>query len=117
MAILISAIEKVKYAVVPNARFVSVIKRKLAVILRILTPRTDLLMNPYFVPVLAQLLMEGVARRALSQTSHGSPQSLTPVFLPVSIADESARRRVRAEDQARTGFRGGRNFGSPGSFQ
>jgi len=107
----------VKYAAVPNARFVSVIKRKLAVILRILTPRTDLLMNPYFVPVLAQLLMEGVARRALSHTSHGSPQSLTPAFLPASTTDETARRRARADEQARPAFRAGRNFGSPGSFR
>lgn len=101
---------------VPNARFLSVIKRKLAVILRILTPRTDLLMNPYFVPVLAQLLMEGVARRALSQTPHSSSQSLLPAFVPAS-AEEPPRRRSRAEDQGRPSGRPGRNFGSPGSFQ
>lgn len=100
----------------PNVGFVSVIKRKLASLLRLLTPRTDLLMNPYFVPQLALLLMEGVGRRALSHVTekpdgtHALPyQSKQPV--------EGVRRLARADAAGRQSFHAARNFGRPGPLR
>jgi hypothetical protein len=93
---------------------VSVIKRRLAFLLDLLTPRTDLLMNPYFVPVLAQLLMEGLGRRAVSHAAEAGPQSLVPAYARAPTDQAAALARLRGEQDDGRGLRASRHFGRPG---
>lgn len=97
----------------PNVRLVSVIKRKLAAFLHTLTPQTELLMNPYFVPELALLLMEGVSRRALSHADR-VPAAAYP---RTRATDDSRRSQATSDRLAERKSRIARHFGQPGSFR
>lgn len=71
-------------------------------------------MDPYFVPFLARLLMEGLDRRAKSCAAETGPQLPGTVYSLVPTARPSALTRPRGERDDGKEVRLSRHFGRPG---